>query len=865
VHSSEYHPGFKDFLKSLPNRRWDPNTKTWIVPNTLVSLVADFCASANFAYELPKKHKEPFNADSLYDFQQEGLQRVLTEKRQILSYSTGLGKQQPVDEPVLTPSGFVPIGSIRIGDEVIGSDGKPTTVLGVFPQISKKVYRVEFSDGSWTRVGPEHLWSAATKYDYHRKHKYEVVNTEHIREHLDKEWRIPMIAQTDMLSVDKQLPVDPYTLGVILGDGCLRNNRCVITTQDDIVSFLTPKPNKIIPSGSPGVNDAFYLKSSDTWKHLHSLGLIDKLSWEKFVPDCYKYGTPATRLAILQGLLDTDGESISGTDRRPLSSLNFCTTSLQLANDVAFIAESLGGTARRTTRNAPRYTHRGEKKIGRKAYRVNVKLPSPLCPVRAAFRRAKWAPVDKYPPIRVIRDIQIEPDCACVCIQVDAVDNLYATRHCILTHNTVVTARALQAYGRLPFLIVCPEAARLNWIDELDRWYPDHPHVARIQYGRDRKLSKPKTIQRDAAYSAPGQVVGYSLLHEVAVKPWSVLVFDEAHVLSHPTSRQYKAALALAESNPHAMIIMLSATLVPTEVKSLYGPLSIIQPHCWGELIKSGAYSFDYLYRYSNGDKKVIPNFGSVWEFEGINEEHFSELQRRLNAVVHRCVSSDPTIAAKLPRIRTTVTRLGGNGSLEDEQSALEAKQARSQLHLAGLQKIAPVCERLGTLGDEPKFKLVFTWFRDTAKKIAENVGATCITGEMSEDQRRAAIKSVQDAGSGTIVATMGSCGIAINLGFCEYVLFAELCSSMMAMVQAMGRVMGFRSQNGALVEIMSLEDSLDEKVGFKLKQRLDAIGHLFKHGEGEEALLALGRSEQTLLDELDQILLTEDFSGALE
>jgi phosphate starvation-inducible PhoH-like protein len=78
------------------------------------------------------------------------------------------GRAQPVDTPVLTPDGFRPIGDLRVGDLVVGSDGTPTPVLGVFPQGHKDVFRVTSQDGASTRACGEHLWFVTTKEDRRR-------------------------------------------------------------------------------------------------------------------------------------------------------------------------------------------------------------------------------------------------------------------------------------------------------------------------------------------------------------------------------------------------------------------------------------------------------------------------------------------------------------------------------------------------------------------------------------------------------------------------------------------------------------------------------------------------------------------------
>ncbi|HEY2441975.1 MAG TPA: PhoH family protein, partial [Streptosporangiaceae bacterium] len=78
------------------------------------------------------------------------------------------GRAQPVDTRVLTPDGFAPIGSLAVGDLVVGSDGEPTPVIGVYPQGVKDIYRVTAQDGASTLCTGDHLWAVATRDDRRR-------------------------------------------------------------------------------------------------------------------------------------------------------------------------------------------------------------------------------------------------------------------------------------------------------------------------------------------------------------------------------------------------------------------------------------------------------------------------------------------------------------------------------------------------------------------------------------------------------------------------------------------------------------------------------------------------------------------------
>src|SRR6266540_865423 len=87
------------------------------------------------------------------------------------------GRAQPIFTNVLTPFGFRPIGELEVGDLVIGSDGRPTPVIGVYPQGPKEIYRVSTQDGASTLASADHLWAVATRDDRRRGRPLRVLET----------------------------------------------------------------------------------------------------------------------------------------------------------------------------------------------------------------------------------------------------------------------------------------------------------------------------------------------------------------------------------------------------------------------------------------------------------------------------------------------------------------------------------------------------------------------------------------------------------------------------------------------------------------------------------------------------------------
>lgn len=381
-----------------------------------------------------------------------------------ISGANGAGKQQPTSEPVLTPEGWRPIGDIEVGDLVIGGDGTPTEVTGVYPQKCREVYRVTFNDGGSTRCGPDHLWAVnwwgtertgPRRSDGRRAsravRRSGVLTLAEMLEcgiYINKgascRYEVPVISAPVEYAKIPEPPIDPYELGVILGDGHVTSTGQTTITSDTAILEGMAYGRKITPhkGGSP------YTSSLDSghWSgRLKALGLAGKNSHEKFVPDGYLGGSIDTRMALLAGLLDTDASAESA------GMAEFSTTSKALADAVVALAWSLGGI---TTMSGPRqtsYTHNGEKRLGRPSWRVHVWTT--FNPFRLERKAERW--VDRLGSRgwfrrRLIQSVERVDDEASVCIQVAAEDGLYVTNDFAVTHNTSVLQALTLAMGGGP-------------------------------------------------------------------------------------------------------------------------------------------------------------------------------------------------------------------------------------------------------------------------------------------------------------------------------------------------------------------------------------------------------------------------------
>jgi len=347
------------------------------------------------------------------------------------------GKGHPLGTPILLDDGFVNIENVKVGDKVLTPSGERANIIGTYRRGIQSIYKFTFSDGTEIEVDQSHIWLVQPLYN-----RQKLTSKGHPNSNYGK-WIFKtteqIIQKTGLGDIYKhfisiprtkpikhfgyQLPMascPPYLLGLLLGDGNLTGQGIRFSTQDqELLDYIE----------SLGIN-LKYIGKYDYKLRLGEIRLpnnVKKLAHEKSIPRSYLLTFVYHRKALLAGLLDTDG----WVDKQ--GNANFSTVSEQLAKQVSFLVESLGGRASISSQ-IKRYSYRGENREGRRAFNVYIRFKQ-FCPFRLKRKATLWKPYKKSLH-RIISRIEYVGEKESICIATDSPEELYIAKDFIVTHNT---------------------------------------------------------------------------------------------------------------------------------------------------------------------------------------------------------------------------------------------------------------------------------------------------------------------------------------------------------------------------------------------------------------------------------------------
>lgn len=480
------------------------------------------------------KHKlNIVEEDPKWVFQNEIVEEITDNDywHDILEIQTGQGKALSNDTPLKTPSGWVNMGDINVGDELVSRAGKITHVTGVYPQGDLQLYKITFADGRWLECCAEHLWHVFY-INTSAGRRWRTVNTlEVLRLISMPNPRVYIQLAEPMDKPDIELPIKPYTLGVLLGDGGLTIGVKLTTPDAEIVENVTaelPDNLKLVYHGGLAYTvNRITPKHENTYLNkLRELGLIGKKSEYKFIPEIYKTASVRQIKELIQGLIDTDGSV------EKAGSMTYCTSSYQLAKDVQELIWSIGGIASISSR-IPHYTYKGEYLDGLRSYRVNIRYKKPTDLVRLTKKKVNANDDGQYTNILKLRVSSVVHSriAPAQCITVDSPDKLFVAKDYIVTHNTALSVKATIVHSKRMLLITKATF--------LDKWVPDLEEKLNLRAGELIRLKGISSIETLTALADEGKLDGKKTVKAILISSHTLDLYiheymNSMHKMCHP-------------------------------------------------------------------------------------------------------------------------------------------------------------------------------------------------------------------------------------------------------------------------------------------------------------------------------------------
>jgi hypothetical protein len=368
--------------------------------------------------------------------------------------STGLdgdrvrGRQLSLDTELPTPKGFIKLADLKEGDQLFDENGCVCNVVKLHPiNLTPEAYKVTFDDGTEIEACAEHLWLTYTRRNriqMRNKKQCEptIKNTKELLETLkvSKESNHSIPVCKPLQFPEQKLPVDPYLFGLWLGNGD-RWGRIELLDPEVLKDY----PHRITKSSIGKINNwneepskSISYRVFELTTGLTKIGQInnpnkhcknkDSGFYNKHIPDIYMQSSTEQRMALLQGLMDTDGSCYK--DGR----CEFTQVKKDLAYQVLDLIRGLGFKATIRQKESWRYDVQYQDKY---VIMFSTSIPVFRLARKLENMKANHTTRVTHRYIKNIEQIETKP---MRCITVDSPSHLYlVTRAFIATHNTVDT------------------------------------------------------------------------------------------------------------------------------------------------------------------------------------------------------------------------------------------------------------------------------------------------------------------------------------------------------------------------------------------------------------------------------------------
>lgn len=445
-------------------------------------------AEKNISLNIPGAYVGPYRV-STTPYMQEPMDTLASREYEGVAFCgpAQSGKALPLDVPIATPAGWTTMGQIKVGDVIFGSDGRPTKVTFATKVMrGHTCYRITFDDGTSMPADAGHKWQVDDLLSENRKVLTTTEIIVGIMQGRPGRSRYAISNTAPLQAHAADLPLDPYSFGVWLGDGSSNHSTLHLNASDrDIAERVRSAGFGL---SVEKVKDAHTLtiKPEVSFRHaLKATGVLHTKrgpGTEKRIPAAYLRASEAQRRALLAGLMDTDGYASKNGVCEIISTIP------RLADGIEELLVSLGMKVRRILKPT-RCSYKGEFVHGFAERITFAPEVSPFWTARKVqmFNDRAKPRRESYTGRRFITKIDPIASVPVRCIQVASKDHLFlAGRQMVPTHNTEALILNWLAYGvavdPMDMIIYNPShsAARDFAVRRVDRMHRHSPAIGRM-------------------------------------------------------------------------------------------------------------------------------------------------------------------------------------------------------------------------------------------------------------------------------------------------------------------------------------------------------------------------------------------------
>lgn len=784
--------------------RWSTPRHHWSMPNTIENQLR---LKRVLEPDKPSSYQDYIPSEYLMSHQRTGVEIAKTRPRHLFAYDTGC---HAAGTEILMADGTIKnVETIAVGDFVLGYDGTPMEVSRLYSGIDS-MYRITPVKGASFDVNKDHILTLMTTPKVKGDHKemIDIPLSAYLLKanrwkHCRKLVRSGAINFPHAVLAD--LPIDPYFLGLYLGDG--HSHAAAITTMDqEVVDELYKQAKNMdlqvrvinIPNNKA---NSYYFKKPHNGHSLNALesklknlGLM--ISCEtKHIPQAYKTASIQERLEVLAGLLDSDG-SITGAN-----CYEYTSKSGQLIKDILFVARSLGLAAYYNVKpvNGVNY------------YRACISGNTDKIPCRIPHKKASARQQLKD---ALVTGFTVESLGAGEYYGFEiGGHHRYLLSDFTITHNTGKTALSIEVIKmkRLKTLVVCPLAIiQAAWFEDLNKFAPELSKSNLWQLWRGTKAGNMSNyldgLKADICII---NFEGFKAQQELLKKSgFRMVIVDESSKIKSTKAQVTKDITKFCQNVDS--VYLLSGTPAPNSLMEYYTQIRVIDPM----LLGTSWYRFRANYFYEAGFKwhpfpeKVPELLNKIASAStAVRKEDVLDLPERTFNV--RDVSLSPAeTSAYNEMLKNMILAIANNETITAANAAVKIMKLRQVtagfmideeggVHEFGHSKENALADLLEEIG--PKHQvIIWTQFQYEARQIKKLLGdkAEIVNGTVSQADKEIYVERFKAGKLPYLIAHPRSLGHGVTLTNCSYAIYYSIDYSYEAYYQSCDRIYRYGQKN---------------------------------------------------------------------